>query len=107
MNENCYSLILSLSLHICTAIPLSMLRLTRVILRQRLGPAKIDTINSMGLPPHIVEFMHNILGLCDGSAYKAVAVKASSSEIPLKPLNHTTSPGLVVGPGPLPPKTAL
>lgn len=65
-----------------------MLRLSRVNLRRRLGPTRMDTISSMGLPPHIIEFMHNILGLCDGHAhFKAMAVRAGSSEIQLKSLN--------------------
>ena len=65
-----------------------MLRLSRVNLRRRLGPTKMDTIASMGLPPHMVDFMHNIIGLCDGHAqFKAMAVRASSAEIQLQPLN--------------------
>ena len=65
----------------------------------------MDTISSMGLPPDIVGFMHNILGLCDGAAYKAVAVQASSTDTELKPLSCGPSCGPSVGP--LPAKTSL
>ena len=81
--------------HTHTAIPLSMLRLTRVKLRQRLGPARIGALDSLGLPPHIVDFMQNILGLCDGSAFRAMAVKAGSAQIQLKALNPEPHVGLL------------
>ena len=84
------------------AIPLSMLRLSRVNLRRRLGPTRMNTLSSMGLPPHIVDFMQNILGLCDDYAqFKAMAVRASSVEIPLKSLNSHPNAE------PLPAKTSM
>ena len=61
----------------------------------------MGTITSMGLSSHIVDFMQNILGLCDGSAYKAMAVQASAPEKQLKPLKTN------LGVEPLPAKTGL
>ena len=87
-----------------------MLRLTRVNLRRRLGPAKMDTIASMGLSPDVVDFMHNILGLCDGAAYKAMAVQAKATATELKPLKRDSLKPLLnsdPGVGPLPEKVGL
>lgn len=64
-----------------TACPLSpdtprtLLQLSRVSIRQFLGPSGKEQLGSLGLSPHLEEYVHNVLDVCSSDTIKSLSLQ--------------------------------
>lgn len=55
--------------------PRTLLQLSRVSVRQYLGPSGKEQLQSLGLPPHLEEYVHSVLDVCSSETIKSLSVQ--------------------------------
>ena len=55
--------------------PHTLLQLSRVSIRQFLGPSGKEQLESLGLPPHLEEYVHSVLDVCSSETIKSLSVQ--------------------------------
>ena len=55
--------------------PRTLLQMSRVSIRRFLGPSAKGQLESLGLPPHLEEYVHNVLDVCSSETIKSLSVQ--------------------------------